>query len=41
MLDYNHVDFDKRNGAAVTGAPLGVQVGDRFDAVSLRSQIVF
>jgi phosphate-selective porin OprO and OprP len=41
MLDYNHTDFDKRNGAAVTGAPLGVQVGDTFDAVSLRSQIVF
>ena len=41
MLDYNHVDFDKRNGAAVAGAPLGVQVGDRFDAISLRSQIVF
>ena len=23
MLDYNHIDFDKRNGAAVAGAPLG------------------
>jgi phosphate-selective porin OprO/OprP len=41
MLDYNHIDFDKRNGAAVVGAPLGAEVGDRFDAISLRSQIVF
>jgi phosphate-selective porin OprO and OprP len=41
MLDYNHVNFDKRNGAAVAGAPLGAEVGTRFDALSLRSQIVF
>jgi phosphate-selective porin OprO and OprP len=41
MLDYNHVDYSKLNGAAVAGAPLGVQVGTRFDALSLRSQIVF
>ncbi len=41
MLDYNHVDFNKRNGLAVTGAPLDAQVGTRFDALSLRSQIVF
>lgn len=41
MLDYNHIVFDKANGAAVAGAALGVPVGDRFDAVSLRAQIVF
>ncbi len=41
LLDYNHVVFDKANGAAVAGAPLGVPVGDRFDALSLRAQIVF
>ncbi len=41
MLDYNHVIFDKANGAAVTGAALGVPVGDTFDALSLRAQIVF
>ena len=36
MLDYNHVDFNKRNGLAATGAPLDAQVGTRFDALSLR-----
>jgi phosphate-selective porin OprO/OprP len=41
MLDYNHIDYDKANGAAVTGAPLGAPVGARFNAVSLRSQVVF
>jgi len=41
MLDFSHVDYDKANGAAVAGAPLGVPVGAKFDAVSLRSQVVF
>ena len=41
MLDYNHVDFDKANGAAVAGAALGVPVGAHMNAISLRSQIVF
>ena len=41
MLDYNHVVFDKANGTAVTGAALGVPVGDTFDSLSLRAQIVF
>ncbi len=40
-LDYNHLDYAKSNGAAVTGAALGVPVGARFNAVSLRSQVVF
>ena len=41
MLDYNHVVFDKANGTAVTGAALGAPIGDTFDALSLRAQIVF
>jgi phosphate-selective porin OprO/OprP len=41
MLDYNHVEVAKSNGAAVTGAALGVPIGARLDAVSLRSQVVF
>jgi phosphate-selective porin OprO/OprP len=41
MLDWNHVDFAKANGAVAPGAPIGVPVGARFDAVSLRSQVVF
>jgi phosphate-selective porin OprO/OprP len=41
LLDYNHVVYSKANGVAVTGAPLGVPVGARFDAVSLRAQIAY
>lgn len=41
MLDYNRVDYQKLNGAAVAGAALGAPVGARFNAVSLRSQVVF
>ena len=41
MLDFNHVDFDKSNGAAVMGAPLGIPVGVRLNAGSLRTQVVF
>ena len=41
MLDYNHINYDKANGTAVTGAVLGAPVGTRFDAVSLRTQVVF
>ena len=41
MLDYNHIIFDKANGAAVTGAAVGVPIGDTFDAISMRAQIVF
>ena len=41
MLDYHHIIFDKANGAAVTGAALGVPVGATSDALSLRDQIVF
>jgi len=40
-LDYNRIDYDKANGTAVTGAPLGVPVGAHFNALSLRSQVVF
>ncbi len=40
-LDYNRIDYDKANGAAVTGAPLGAPVGAHFNALSLRSQVVF
>ena len=41
MLDYNHVDYHKVNGTAVTGAPLGAPVGATLDMISLRSQVVF
>jgi phosphate-selective porin OprO/OprP len=41
LLDYNHVDFDKANGTAVTGAPLGAPVGASFDAVVLRAQVAY
>ena len=41
MLDYNHIDFDKSQTAAAAGAPLGTNIGAHFNAVSLRSQIVF
>lgn len=41
LLDYNHIDFYKANGTAVKGAALGVPVGDRLDALSLRAQVAF
>jgi phosphate-selective porin OprO/OprP len=41
MLDYNHIDYDKALGATVTGLPVGAPVGAKFDAVSLRFQIVY
>jgi phosphate-selective porin OprO and OprP len=41
LLDYNHVDYEKANGSAVAGAPLGVPVGAKFDSVSLRVQVAY
>jgi phosphate-selective porin OprO/OprP len=41
MVDYNHIDYDKENGTAVTGAKLGVPVGATFDAISFRGQVAF
>ncbi len=41
MLDYNHIDFDKSQTAAAVGAPLRTNIGSRFNALSLRSQVVF
>jgi len=41
LLDYNHIDYDKANGAAVKGAALGVPVGAESNAVSLRTQVAF
>ena len=41
LLDYNHIDFDKANGAKVTGAALGLPVGTTFDAISFRAQVAF
>jgi len=41
LLDYNHVDYDKANGAKAAGAALGVPVGAKFDAVSFRAQVAF
>ncbi len=41
MLDYNHIDYIKANGAAVTGAPLGAAVGAKADSLAVRGQVVF
>ena len=41
MVDYNHVDYVKANGAAVTGAPLGAAVGAKADSLAVRGQVVF
>jgi phosphate-selective porin OprO/OprP len=41
LLDYNHLDYAKANGAAVKGAPLGVPIGASFDAVSFRAQVAY
>jgi phosphate-selective porin OprO/OprP len=41
LLDYNHVDYDKANGAVVRGLALGAPVGARFDALSLRFQVAY
>ncbi len=41
MLDYDHVDYRKANGAAIKGAPLGVPIGATLDAISLRAQVAY
>jgi phosphate-selective porin OprO/OprP len=41
LLDYIHISFDKENGMTAAGAPLGVPVGAHFDAVALRTQVVY
>jgi phosphate-selective porin OprO/OprP len=41
MLDYNHINFEKPNPTAIPGAALGVPVGAKFDAVSLRAQFAY
>ena len=41
MLDFDHIDYDKTNATAVTGAPLGVPVGAHFESLALRTQVVF
>lgn len=41
LLDYNHIDYDKASGTKVTGVNLGDPVGTRFDAISLRAQVVY
>ena len=41
MLDYNLIDFDKSQTATAVGAPLRTEIGSRFNAISLRSQVVF
>jgi phosphate-selective porin OprO and OprP len=39
MANYVHSELDKANGAAVTGAALGVPVGYKFDALAVRTQL--
>jgi phosphate-selective porin OprO/OprP len=41
MFNYIHSELDKANGTAVAGAPLGVPVGYKFDAIALRSQVAW
>jgi phosphate-selective porin OprO/OprP len=41
LLNFSHVDYVKYNGAAVAGAPLGVQVGAKFDTIALRAQVAY
>jgi phosphate-selective porin OprO/OprP len=41
LVNYSHVDYEKANGAAVAGAPLGAAVGAKFDAISFRAQVAY
>ena len=41
LVNVSHVDYEKTNGAAVTGAPLGAAAGAKFDAISFRAQIAY
>ena len=41
LVDYSHVDYQKANGAAVKGAPLGTPVGAKFDTVAVRAQVAY
>ena len=41
MLDFGHVQYEKANGVAAPGAPLGAPVGATINSVSLRAQIVY
>ena len=42
MLDYQHVRIDRLSPSAATFAtPAGAQIGQHYDAISLRSQFAF
>jgi phosphate-selective porin OprO/OprP len=41
LFDFNRLDYDKTNGAAVKGVALGVPVGATFNALSLRAQVAY
>ncbi len=41
MFDYSHVDFNKTNGLAIGGAPLGSPIGAHFDSLALRAQVAY
>ncbi|MDR3513076.1 MAG: porin [Caulobacteraceae bacterium] len=41
LLDYEHVDYEKANGTAVAGAPLGAPVGAKLDSIALRAQVAY
>ncbi len=42
MLDYQHVDVNRLSPSATTFAtPVGAQIGQKYDSVSLRSQLSF
>jgi phosphate-selective porin OprO and OprP len=41
MIDYSHVDYDKINGVAATGLPLGAPIGAKIDAIAVRAQVAY
>jgi len=41
MVDYSHVDYQKINGVAASGLPLGTGIGASFDAISFRAQVAY
>jgi phosphate-selective porin OprO/OprP len=41
MIDYSHVDYDKINGVAATGLPLGTPIGARIDSIAVRAQVSY
>jgi len=41
LLDYNRISYEKANGAAQKGLPLGAPIGAAFNAISFRVQVAY